>query len=122
MFIRLGEYTTLNAFHCGKGRVTSGIIKRNAPLNVVIARGVYMRYHGEQEQCYRRNNVPKPKNATKPTISVTVVKITDPDNAGSIFSLSKITGTKTPASAAATMLNNMAKQITRPNMASVNQK
>ena len=53
---------------------------------------------------------------------VAVVKMTDPDSAGSIFSLSNITGTNTPASAAATMLNSMAKQITNPNMASVNQK
>ena len=47
-------------------------------------------------------------------MSVTVVKMTDPDSAGSIFSLSNITGTNTPASAAATMLNSMAKQITNP--------
>jgi len=135
LFIRLGEYTTLNAFQCGKGRVTSGIINETqltknekAPLNVLIQWGLRCVRHEKtgqglsREWCYSRNSVPKPKNATKPTMSVTVVKMTDPDSAGSIFSLSNITGTNTPASAAATMLNSMAKQITNPNMASVNQK
>ena len=40
----------------------------------------------------------KPKNAAKPIISVTVVKITPPASAGSIDKLFRIQGINTPAS------------------------
>ncbi len=53
-------------------------------------------------------------------MSVTVVKITEPDSAGSIFNLTSITGTKTPANAAATIFKKIAIAITAPSNGSPN--
>ena len=62
MFIRLGEFTTLNAFQCGKARVTSGIINETkltknekAPLNVLIQWGLRCVRHEKQDKVYRGN-------------------------------------------------------------------
>ena len=59
---------------------------------------------------------------TKPTISVTVVRITEPERAGSILSLSKIDGITTPDNDAATKLSKIAIVIVKLNIPSLNQK
>lgn len=52
--------------------------------------------------------VPSPKKATNPAMSVTVVKMTDPERAGSILNVSNNTGMTTPENAAMMILMIMA--------------
>ena len=69
---------------------------------------------------YRYKRVAIPKKVKKPTTSVTVVKITEPDSAASWLNFCSTIGTTTPAIAATAMLIKIAQPITMPMVASPN--
>ena len=58
---------------------------------------------------------PKPKNAKKPTTSVTVVNTTEPATAGSMLNFFNVNGINVPDAAAAKLLRKMAQQIISAN-------
>ncbi len=55
-----------------------------------------------------------PKKAKNPTTSVTVVRMTEPANAGSSLNLSKAMGMSTPNNAAVAILTRIANAIVAP--------
>jgi len=63
---------------------------------------------------YNKKNDAKYKNPKSPITSVTVVRKTAEDNAGSTLSLLRPTGTKIPANPATSILHNIAVPNTKP--------
>ena len=75
------------------------------------AQGAGLQHARVPYHSHRRKNEAKPRKLRKPTTSVTVVRITAPDNAGSIPIRCKINGIATPDKAAASRFRTMATAI-----------